>query len=67
MDKDKKKYLMEELADYCLDVSKLVLGGVILTGIMKQEIEDYTTLFTIGGVVFFIFLVSGFILYWKLK
>jgi len=58
---------MEELADYCLDVSKLVLGGVILTGIMKQEIEDYTTLFTIGGVVFFIFLVSGFILYWKLK
>lgn len=58
---------MEELADYCLDDSKLVLGGVILTGIMKQEIEDYTTLFTIGGVVFFIFLVSGFILYWKLK
>jgi len=67
MKEEKKKYLMEELGKYCLDVSKLVLGGVILTGIMKQEIEDYTTLFMVGGVVFFIFLLGGFILFWKLK
>ena len=52
---------MEELGKYCLDVSKLVLGGVILTGIMKQEIEDYTTLFMVGGVVFFINFVVGII------
>lgn len=67
MDKDRKKFLMKELGKYCLDVSKLVLGGVILTGIMKQKIEDYTTLFVVGGVVFFIFLFGGFILFWKLK
>lgn len=56
---DKKK-LIEEGEKYCLDVSKLIFGGVILAGIMKQDIKDYISLFIMGSVVFVILLLAGF-------
>lgn len=62
MEIKRKSYLLEEGGKYCLDVSKLVFGGIILAGIMKQDIEDYLTLFFSGGCVFALLLAFGFIL-----
>lgn len=62
MKKQAKKTMLQEGRKYCLDVSKLVFGGVILAGIMKQNIEDYMTLFIIGGLVFALLIVAGFLM-----
>ena len=69
MKKQAKKTMLQEGGKYCLydiwdnlDVSKLVFGGVILAGIMKQNIEDYMTLFIIGGLVFALLIVAGFLM-----
>lgn len=62
MKKQAKKTMLQEGGKYCLDISKLVFGGVILAGIMKQNIEDYMTLFIIGGLVFALLIVAGFLM-----
>lgn len=51
---------------FCLDIAKLVFGGVILAGLMKQDI-DFLTLFLVGFGVVIIFAVLGFILISKSK
>jgi len=62
MDARKKQLLQEEGGKYCLDVSKIVFGGIILAGIMKQKIENYAALFVLGGIVFVILSTAGFLL-----
>lgn len=39
--KESKKKVLEELAKYLLDISKLVFGGVILSGIMDQGLNPW--------------------------
>ena len=46
-----------EACKFCLDIAKLVFGGVILAGIMQQGIEFNSLFFSGLGVVllFFVF------------
>lgn len=62
MTKEKRNFLLKEWSKYCLDISKLIFAGVILAGIMKKDIKDYTLLFSVGGIVFTLVLTVGFIL-----
>ena len=48
-------YDYEEGYKFCFDVIKLIIGGVILTGIMQDSI-DRTSLY--GWGLFFIFLLG---------
>lgn len=51
---------------FCLDIAKLVFGGVILAGIMQQGIE-FNSLFITGLGVVLLFVVFGFYLIKKSK
>jgi len=55
-----------EAGKFCLDIAKLVFGGVILAGIMQQGIE-FNSLFLIGLGVVLLFVVFGFYLIKKSK
>ena len=55
-----------EAGKFCLDIAKLVFGGVILAGLMKQDIE-YVSLFLIGLGVVLLFAFWGFWLIAKSK
>ncbi len=44
-----KEVMFGEIGKYCLDISKLIFGGVILAGIMKLDVSR-TSLFIIGGI-----------------
>ena len=50
-----------EAGKFCLDIAKLVFGGVILAGIMQQGIE-FNSLFLTGLGVVLLFVVFGFYL-----
>ena len=50
-----------EAGKFCLDIAKLVFGGVILAGIMQQGIES-NSLFLTGLGVVLLFVVFGFYL-----
>ena len=50
-----------EAGKFCLDIAKLVFGGVILAGIMQQGIE-FTSLFLTGLGVVLLFVAFGFYL-----
>ena len=52
---EQKRTLYEEGYKFCFDVIKLIIGGVILTGIMQDSI-DRTSLY--GWGLFFIFLLG---------
>lgn len=60
MKPSQKKKLFNVVGKYCLDLSKLVFGGVILAGIMELEF-DKVNLIIIGtsAVAFLIF--GGFV------
>ena len=58
--------MMQEYGKYCLDMSKLIFGGVILAGIMNLCVEHYY-LFGVGGVLVAFFAVIGFVFYSKSK
>lgn len=48
----KEHPIAKKMGDFFIDVAKLVIGGVILAGLMKQDI-DYLFLFWLSiGVVF---------------
>ena len=51
-----------KFSGYLLDLSKLVFGGVILTGIIDMEL-DKVWLFSTGAVVVAIFSAWGFYIY----
>ena len=55
-----------EAGKFCLDIAKLVFGGVILAGIMQQGIE-FNSLFLTGLGVVLLFVVFGFYLIRKSK
>ena len=55
-----------EAGKFCLDIAKLVFGGVILAGIMQQGIE-FNSLFLTGLCVVLLFVVFGFYLIKKSK
>ncbi len=55
-----------EAGKFCLDIAKLVFGGVILAGIMQQGIE-FNSLFITGLGVVLLFVVFGFYLIKKSK
>ena len=48
-----------EAGKFCLDIAKLVFGGVILAGIMQQGI-DFNSLFLTGLFVVLLFVAFGF-------
>ena len=50
-----------EAGKFCLDIAKLVFGGVILAGIMQQGIE-FNSLFLTGLGVVLLFAMFGFYL-----
>ena len=56
---EKKEHpIAKKLGDFFVDVSKLIIGGVILAGLMKQDI-DYLILSIVGGITVILFLSFG--------
>lgn len=53
-----KNEVASKMGDFCLDVAKLVIGGVLLAGLMNQDIE-YWPLALSGLVAVLVFVVSG--------
>ena len=51
--------LMKELGVYCLDISKLIFGGVVLAGVMDLEINRYW-LFGLGSLIVIVIALAGF-------
>ena len=64
MKQKKRELMMQELGKYCLDMSKLIFGGVILAGIMNLGVE-HIYLFGVGGVLVAFFAAIGFNFYAK--
>ena len=67
----KKKYnsgktFRYELGKFLVDISKLVFGGVILAGIMNQEI-DRQLLFILGSCIVISFALIGLLIISKNK
>jgi hypothetical protein len=60
--REQKKALLLKVSDFLLDMTKLVFAGIILTGIIDLEL-DKIWLFTIGFIVIFILITSGFYIY----
>jgi hypothetical protein len=53
--------MKEQLGKYCLDLSKLVFGGAIISAIMKEDISLlWITLF--GGLAVVILAIGGFLM-----
>ena len=57
---------MQESGKYCLDMSKLIFGGVILGSIMNLGVNN-VLLFGIGGAFVVFLAVIGFVFYSKSK
>ncbi len=55
-----------EAGKFCLDIAKLVFGGVLLASIMQQDI-DFNSLFLTGLGVVLLFVAFGFYLIKKSK
>ena len=53
--KPKEHPVAKKMADFCFDVTRLIIGGVVLAGLMKQEI-DYLFLLTTATIAISIFL-----------
>ena len=49
-------------SDYCLDISKLVLAGVVLAGVVDMDINK-VVLSLVGLLIVLVFGVAGFFLY----
>ena len=66
MKQKKRELMMQEYGKYCLDMSKLIFGGVILAGIMNFGVDD-SFLFIVGGIIVAILAFMGFTFYSKSK
>ena len=53
--------MKEHLGKYCLDLSKLVFGGAILSAIVKESLHIFWIIL-VGGLVVAILGVTGFLL-----
>lgn len=57
--------MRKELGKVLIDIAKLVIGGVILAGLMRQDIPP-GLLFTSGGTVAVLMITTGLVLIsWK--
>jgi hypothetical protein len=54
--------MKEKIADYLLDISKLVFAGVVLSGIFKIEGVSYLSVVLFGISTTVIFALIGFVL-----
>ena len=61
---EQKRTLFEEGYKFCFDVVKLIIGGVILAGIMQENI-DRSNLY--GWGLFFIFLLATLGVYFLIE
>ena len=50
--------MKKELGRVLIDIAKLVIGGVILAGLMRQDIPP-VFLFTVGGIVALLMICIG--------
>ena len=48
----------DKLSDFCFHVAELIIGGVILAGLMNQDI-DYMMLATLGFLAVILFVLMG--------
>jgi uncharacterized membrane protein YraQ (UPF0718 family) len=64
MKQKKRELMMQESGKYCLDMSKLIFGGVILAGIMNLEV-DRIFLLGVGGLLVLFLMMLGFVFYSK--
>ena len=55
--------MKKDAANFLLDIAKLLIGGIFLTGIMRQDISQ-SLLFIIGGLVIAVFVATAFMLLW---
>ena len=53
--------MKKELGKVLIDIAKLVIGGVILAGLMRQDIPP-VFLFTAGSIVATLMITTGLIL-----
>jgi len=53
--------MKEQLGKYCLDMSKLVFGGAIISAIMKESLPIYLIVL-VGGFVVASLAIAGFLL-----
>lgn len=58
---EQKQTLWAEGGKFCLDIAKLIFGGIILASIMKKDI-DTATLLSVGALVTLLLAGSGFVL-----
>ena len=59
--KGRKDVALEEAGRYCLDLSKLVFGGIILAGIMDLDV-DLKLLLLIGAIIVVVLFAFGYAL-----
>ena len=64
MKQKKRELMMQESGKYCLDMSKLIFGGVILAGIMNLEV-DRIFLLGVGGLLVLFLMMLCFVFYSK--
>ena len=50
--------MKKELGKILIDIAKLVIGGVILAGLMRQDIPP-VYLFVVGGIVSALLVIIG--------
>ena len=62
----RKEKLILEGGKFCLDIAKLILGGVVLASVMQQDVNLWL-LISIGLGTVMSFIAFGFILIGKLK
>jgi uncharacterized membrane protein YraQ (UPF0718 family) len=55
--------MKKEAAKFLLDVAKLLIGGILLTGIMREDVPP-KLLFPVGGGVTLLFIIAAFMLMW---
>jgi uncharacterized membrane protein YraQ (UPF0718 family) len=55
--------MKKEAGKFMLDIAKLLIGGVLFTGIMRQDISP-KILFSIGGLATAIVIAVAFSLIW---
>ena len=53
--------MKEQMGKYCLDLSKLVFGGTILSAIMKERLPVFWIVL-VGGFIVTTLAVGGFLL-----
>ena len=66
MKQKKRELMMQESGKYCLDMSKLIFGGVILAGIMNLGVNNIYLL-AVGGLFVVVLAFMGFVFYSKSK